>query len=471
MDDEPFYFCRLSPCRDVLRFLYVGEVKGLGLAEYLATALARVKKRPVSCLAIVPDRLQHYPDMDLIAVSPSHPLQNHLQETAGHPVSYRIAASCFASTVSRHPRIREIVQEIVDRQGELPLFMFESVPEMTLDELAGVILYGPDKELAHRLNHKGVQVDLLAGSVPMAEHRRCADLEEAVSVAQELFPSWRHGIFVSRPYSAAGSASAIVHSGRELAHTFSTGEGEVILSRYHPHEHDPTVLGVAGADGQVFIAGIADQRIEDGNRFVGSSWPTRLNSTLRHELYQYTRRVGEVIGKQGYRGIFGCDYIITTAGKVLFIELNARKQGTTLEFCHALHHILSPDTPSLVELELQAVTGRPFSSSAKEPHPDTVPPFAWATDNRKVFRTCRTRACLFAQPTEKELFRQVAAGHRESGAVVLDHVGAGRVLLPGTFLARTVAVGRTLDAATGELKKARRRIIDTLVPEKIKEYE
>ena len=221
---------------------------------------------------------------------------------------------------------------------------------------------------------------------------------------------------------------------------------------------------MAGKD-QVYIAGIADQRIVHPNRFVGSSWPTVLPLEIRRELYRHTRGVGEILSDQGYRGIFGCDFIITREGAVRFIEINSRKQGTTLEFCHSLTRILPPGTPSLMELEYLAVHDRPFPENTVEPSPDLVPGFCWATRNIKTERLVRTRATLAHDPGEGELFARVAEGSVDGGAVLLEHVGPDRVVLPGTFLARTVAVGHDHATAARELEKAVRKIHATIITE------
>ena len=465
MDDDPFYYTAFSPPSvppdpDSHLFLYVGELKGLGLDAYLAPAISRQAGRPARCLAIVPDILSRYPDGELISFSPLH---DHHVRDHGSAVSYRTPGRIFAAAVSAHPEIRALVSRIVARQGNCELFMFESLPEMSLDEIPGVRLVGPDKHLAHRLNHKGIQLELLAGQVPLAEFRRCRDLDQALRDVGELIDCWSEGIFVSRPYSAAGANSGLFFSVREIEKRFSDDPaGELLLSRYLPHDHDPTVLAVAGKD-QVYIAGIADQRIEHGNRFVGSSWPTVLPPEIKRELYLHTRKVGEILSDQGYRGIFGCDFIVTREGAVRFIEINSRKQGTTLEFCHSLARILPPATPSLMELEYLAVHDQPFPGTAVEPSPELEPGFCWATRNIKTGRLVRTCATLAHDAGEGDLFARVADGSLDGGAVLLEHVGPDRVVLPGTFLARTVAVGRDHATVARELEKAVRKIHATII--------
>lgn len=123
-----------------------------------------------------------------------------------------------------------------------------------------------------------------------------------------------------------------------------------LISLFIPHQLDPTVLAVVANEDDAYIAGVADQVIVDGNRFIGSKFPSTVNNKQRTKLYDYPTEVGKMLGRKGYRGIFGCDYLVDNDGEVFFLEINARKQGTTLEFCFTLEQSLPEGSPMLPEL-------------------------------------------------------------------------------------------------------------------------
>ena len=100
------------------------------------------------------------------------------------------------------------------------------------------------------------------------------------------------------------------------------------------------MLAVVANENDVYIAGIADQNTVDGNKFVGSYVPSVRTDEQAAELKEHTVAIGRFLGKAGYRGIFSCDYLIDTEGKIFFLEIKARKQGTTLEFCFTLEQTL-----------------------------------------------------------------------------------------------------------------------------------
>ena len=445
-------------------FLYIGELKAQGLCSYLAPALTHHSGQPTECISIIPDIMGSYALQNTLALSPFLP---QYQATHGDRVSFRTPLRQFCKTISHHPTVLNLVDQILAQQQELFIYMFESVPEMTLDRLPGVTLLGPDKELATRLNNKALQFELLKDHVPVVDFRICESFADMVATCAALRPEWNQGIFVSKPYSAAGMASAVTHCEQDILDKFGQDRDDsaYLLTRYVPHVHDPTVLGVVGNAQDVYIAGVADQRIEGGNRFIGSTWPSCLPKSICSELYEYTRTIGRIIGELGYRGIFGCDYVLDEQNQPLFIEINARKQGTTLEFCHALSEILPPGTPSLPELEYYAVMENRFPDNAVEPEPACQPGFCWGTYNHKLAQSGRTCTWLKQHCPEKELFQAAGRSGQGRDLILLEHVGRDRVVLPGTFLARSVAVATTHARVSTCLDEARQEIQASLVSE------
>ena len=78
---------------------------------------------------------------------------------------------------------------------------------------------------------------------------------------------------------------------------------------------------------------MADQVIVDGNRFIGSKFPSAVNDEQRTKLYDYTTEVGKMDG---------------------------RKKGTTLEFCFTLVKSLPGGSPMLPALENYEVAENRF---------------------------------------------------------------------------------------------------------------
>ncbi|WDP93062.1 MAG: ATP-grasp domain-containing protein [Desulfobacter sp.] len=435
-------------------FLYIGELKNYGLNHFLNKALTRYFNRPFQFIAIVPDVLEQYNYDNLIVINPL------VEKTKGECVlkkSCRINARQFVTAVSQTPKVISLIKQILRRQSGLFINMYESIPEMTLDEIQGVTILGPDKEIAARANNKTLQMSELGQMVPVVDFELCSSYGALISATDRLWDQWTDGIFVTKEYSAAGINSTVAACRKDIEDKFNGEETSYIISRFMPHTLDPTVLAVVAGEEDVFIAGVADQRIEDGNRFTGSTFPSTATPDQTREMMEYTRTVGHWLAGQGYRGIFGCDYIITGEGEIRFLEINARKQGTTLEFCCTLDQALPPDAPNLPELELWAVIEGHFPANAVEMNP-LAPPVHWGTYNYKIHQPVCTETYIPQQTREQETFENVAKGRLKKDYLILEHIGTNFVLAEGAFLARVVAVGQDHGSVDQGITQARKMI-------------
>lgn len=437
---DDFLFSNFTYNPSSYYFLYVGDIKNYGLNFFLQETLGRNFRKNVEFIAIVPDLLVQYNYRNLIVINPNI---DKYRKSNGPRVSYRIDSTSFMHTVSENKQLHRIILQLLERQNHLYINMYESVPEMTLDEqFEEVEILGPDKRIAKRLNNKAVQYELLKDIMPVVDFRICRGRATMLAAAEQLWKQWTDGIFVSYVYTAAGVGSAVTHCRDDILRNFAASDDTFLISRYIPHEFDPTVLAVVANEDEVYIAGVADQIIRDGNRFVGSTYPSKLAASLQQELREHTRAVGRVMAKEGFRGIYGCDYLITRDGEVRFIEVNARKQGTTLEFCYTLAQNLPETTPTLPELEYHAVVNRSFPHNCKESHSNRKN-IHWGTYNFKVMEQSRTCGYIPQNPYEQEAFQKVAGNELLKDFVILEHIGSNYIVLPGTFLARVVSVART----------------------------
>ena len=423
-------------------FLYIGELKAYGLNHFVREALQKQHPdREVRFAAIIPDICVQYYDRDLVVINPPG-----RSDTGTHalPVCCRISIGRFMTAVSASPTIRNLIAQILSHQPELYLSLFESVMEMTLDEIPGVSILGPEKATARHFNSKLVQFAELAGVVPLVEGEICQGRAALLARTASLRNSWRDGIFVSAAYSAAGANSAVTGSQNEVEQRFTVEDGEYLISRYIPHDLDPTVLAVVAGPDEVYIAGVADQHIVDGNRFVGSSFPSQASAEQAAGLREQTIAAGRVLGRAGYRGIFGCDFLIDHAGGIWFLEVNARKQGTTFEFCCTLEQNLPPGSPSLLELEYHAVLHGHFPPGTAEMRDNSCRLY-WETYNHKLTAPAITSGYIPQNTRERESFARVAAGELAMDFAVVEHLGAPLKVLPGTFLARVISVAISRD--------------------------
>lgn len=446
--DKDILFSNFTYNPEIYYFLYIGDLKNYTLNHFVKEILQkRNPDREVLFVAIVPDVCLQYNYSNIIVINPlasTDRITNHRFSGSDKPptTSCRISGSQFLTEVSNSASIHLLIENILETQNHLYINMYESLVEMTLDSIDRVSILGPDKEVARKYNNKIVQYKELGDLVPLIEGATCKGLAELMEKTSLLRESYSDGVFVSAAYSAAGANSAITYSQDEVAKKFSDDDSEYLITRFLPHDLDPTVLAVVANEDDVYVAGIADQNIVDGNKFVGSYYPSEVTEEQAEELHQYTVAVGRVLGKAGYRGIFGCDYLIDHKGKIYFLEINARKQGTTLEFCFTLEQNLPEGSPTIPELEYHAVTENKFPPHTVEMKNNSKG-IHWGTYNYKVSEVQTTTGYIPQNPYESEAFRKVAGEELLKDFVILEHLGTNLKVMPGTFLARVVSVARS----------------------------
>ncbi|MFO8083638.1 MAG: ATP-grasp domain-containing protein [Desulfobacterales bacterium] len=454
---------------DTEYFLYIGELKNYGLNGFLAESLSRIYQRNFDFIAIVPDVFEHYDYRNILVINPY--AENFFRKH-GCNICCRLAGRDFMKSVSRNSYVQELIRELLKRQKNVYIYMYESLPEMTLDKIPGVSILGPKSEIAHKMNSKITQYSRLSQQIPMPEYHVCPTLYHLIETTNNLWHHWTDGIFVTEEYSAAGAKSIVAHKPEDVIDKFKQENQQYLVSRFMPHEDDPTVLAVVANENEVYIAGVADQRIEQGNRFTGSTYPSKLSPDIINRLGDLTRTAGKWLATNGYRGIFGCDYIVTDQENIYFLEINARKQGTTMEFCCTLEQCLPDGSPMLPELEYWAVTHNHFPEHTIEltSNPKNI---HWGTYNFKMQKMVRTNGYIPQSTYERETFKKVAGGFLSKDHIILEHIGNDFVVAQGTFIGRIVALGHDSDTVQESinqgLEKLQMSFCDETNPEIIHE--
>ncbi len=455
-DDVLFSDVRLEDDTDY--FLYVGELKTDGLNQFVKENLSRIYNKKFDYISIIPDVMESYPHRNILVINP---LASNLFAETRKKFSCRMSPGDFAGVVSYSTTVLNLVRMLVKKQGRLHVHVFESLPELTFTRMPGVVLLGPSGQVASMWNNKLYQLQMLKDAVPVIDYKICSGVSEMLASTEQGLRTWPEGVFVSQPYSAAGTNSFIVRGIDDLNKRLPLPQSTYFISRFVPHDFDPTVLGVVGNEEDVFIAAIADQEIEGGNMFRGSTFPSALPYREQLEIKEHTRMVGRVLGRSGYRGIFGCDYIVNKSGEIFFVEVNARKQGTTMEMCCTLENLLPEESPSLMELEYYAVTENRLPSNKVEIK-EAISDLNWRTYNFKVDREVMTRYFLPLEEDERELFRQVKKNGIAHKMIIMEHVGHGCSVKPGTFLGRVVAVSRNREILDQEIRYGRRMLEESI---------
>jgi len=465
--DEP-YFSNIHLDPTVTYFLFIGELKAYGLNHFVAKALEREFNTPFKAISIAPDLIDTAAFTDLAVFNPTAKSE---MEAAGRKVAYRTPISTFSGRLSESAYINTLLETLLERQDHIFVWMFESRPELNLGHEGKITLLGPRADLIEQLNDKTWQYETFSKVAPVVDFMICCGTVALEQGLKELGERSPHGMFVSASHSAGGAQSMVCQCTEDALGRFTCPETHYLISGYTPHTHDPTVLAVVGNENEVYVAGVADMNIVDGNKFRGSTFPSILPANIQADLRDYTAAVGQELGKLGFRGIYGCDYIVTEDEDIFFIEVNARKQGTTMEFCSALEQLLPKGAPSLFDMEAHAVLHNGLPEDIQEPDFDAIinGDLHWGTFNHKVETDIITTGEIKQILPERTLFEQAAVDGLH-GHIVLEHTGEDVLVKAGTFLGRVAAVAATRKDMLQELEKGTNRLAESIVSRETNRY-
>ena len=414
-------------------FLFISELKAYGLGYFFKEAISKIFKIDISkieFLSIAPDVFEQYNYDNLIIINDTD-----------KKINRRKKLDDFIKDVSSSTYIDSVISKILKNQKELFVYMFESSIYMTLDKKKNLFLIGPKADIVAKLNNKITLYEMFSKIVPMAPYEVVEGYEQLIAKARTMIELYDEKIFISLEKSAAGVNSIATKDLKSIEDKFGLCKNETfLLTKYISHKSDPTSLGVVINEDEIFVAGIADQNIE-GTKFRGSTFPSKESIKVQKRIIELTRTIGKHIAKLGYRGIFGCDFIVTENEEVFFIEVNPRKQGTTMEFCCTLRNLLPKNSPNLPEIEFYAVRESKKAPNLKEINFFNIN-FCWGTYNYKIDSSITTKSYLPHNNDEIAMFDRIAKNKIKKEFMIVEHIGQDFFADAGSFLGRVIAVGK-----------------------------
>ena len=267
--------------------------------------------------------------------------------------------------------ILQIAKKLLQKQRTVFVYPFTTAflelpsPEFTV--------LGPNNELAKNLDNKINQLKLFNKlGLPCNNARIFETKDDLLEHEYEVVPS-----YISATYTSGGNESGLIYS-PEMLHEFlaklrliNKKNSFIVSDIFENIVLAPNVNALVTSDAKVFTLVLSDQILQ-GNRYLGNIYPSAVSETHKHEIYAITEKIGKYLADQGYRGLFGCDFLINKAGELVVVDLNPRHQGGYA--CNGL--ALKTKDISLTDIELSVLLGEEVQLSQAEF--DNYVGFAWS---------------------------------------------------------------------------------------------
>ncbi len=255
----------------------------------------------------------------------------------------------FASS----PEVWSLISQLKKKQKKVVIFPF-TTSFLEIDD-SDVFVVGPERHLAKHFDSKIAQFSLFQElDLPRNKAVAFASQSDVLAVGQKILPC-----YITAAFSSGGSESGLIYSDKMLKKFFSrlrninSGGAFLVSDIFEGLVLAPNVNALVTADGRTEIVVITDQILR-GNRYLGNIFPSLMSSHHKDKIVEVTMKIGDFLAKQGYRGLFGLDFLINEKDDLAIVDLNPRRQGGYA--CNVL--ALQSIGVNLVEAEVRTALGQ-----------------------------------------------------------------------------------------------------------------
>lgn len=259
----------------------------------------------------------------------------------------------------------QLLDKLVKKQGEVFVLSFTSV---WLDlKSANVKVLGPDPKVAELYDNKIEHVKLFKKlKLPTNQVSIYKDFNTLKS-RHKQFP-----FFISAAYSSGGIESQTIYTPEDLEMFYiglrSVNKTKPLIAAKQINDivMAPNVTALVHGKNQTTVINISEQLLR-GNNYMGNIYPAKISKIHTGTILDSINKLGNYLSQKGYRGLFGCDFLITKKGDCFPIDLNPRRQGGY--FC-----VAASSPIDLINIELQVALGEKIENIGYE---DFQVGYAW----------------------------------------------------------------------------------------------
>ncbi len=244
-----------------------------------------------------------------------------------------------------------------------------------------VIILGPDPHITTKYDNKIEQANLFRElKLPQNEVKIYQNFSEVKKIATKYYP-----FYLSATFSSGGNESRVIQSPEELEKYFVmlrtiNKDNKFLVAKFIENVVlAPNSNAIVTDRNTTEILCISDQMLH-GIRYIGNIYPSKVSSNNRKIIIEVTKKVGNYLSLLGFRGLFGCDFLIDDKDHCYIVDLNPRRQGGYL--CNVL--ILQSKDFNIIEAELKLALGKKVSPLGIQ---DLPVDYAWAHSKVKPSRS------------------------------------------------------------------------------------
>ena len=336
--------------------------------ELMADSLSRhfgCEYKPIYIFSSHPNR--YFAKENYIVLNEhAYDIENDLKENVIYLQEYEDLNEEFLNL----PFIKKLSDKLFKKQGQIAIYSFTTSFLKVTDPRWLII--GPSPTIATHYDNKIKHYELFEKlNLPRNKARIFKNKDDLLK-KNHTFPG-----YITASYTSGGNESRLIYS-KKMLENFLSGlrninakNGFLVADIFEHIATMPNVSAIVTEINKTNILVISDQ-IMRGNRYLGNIYPSSISPKHIKQIKQITLKIGNYLSKEGYRGLFGCDFLINKKGKLVVIDLNPRRQGGYA--CNAL--ALKALGINLTDIELLCALGK--VSKVNLAYDDIQYPVVWA---------------------------------------------------------------------------------------------
>ncbi len=299
---------------------------------------------------------------------------------------------------SHSPFIGELVTKLFEKQGPIPVYPFTTSFLTSSDPRLLVI--GPSSKVATHYDDKTRQYELFSALDLPRNKASIFENKELLRQAKHIFP-----IYLTAAYASGGSEGGIVPDTKALEDFLArlrpiNDKGRFLVSSvFDEIAAMPNVNALVTQENITNVLVVSDQ-IMRGNMYLGNIYPSSVSEKIVREIRMITEKIGDHLSREGYRGLFGCDFLVGKDGRLAVIDLNPRRQGGYI--CNAL--ALKSLGIDLTDIELSCALGEAADTCLE--YDKIQYQVAWAHSKVKPYESGKRICCELKQGDAQQIFSE-----------------------------------------------------------------
>jgi predicted ATP-grasp superfamily ATP-dependent carboligase len=252
---------------------------------------------------------------------------------------------------AKSPLVHKIAKQLFAKQEQIPVYSF-TTSFLELSDPRWLVL-GPNSTVSTFFDNKIEHYKLFKQlGLPTNKARVFRNKDELLR-KNRTYPG-----YITASYTSGGNESGLIYN-EEMLRSFLSrlrgvnDRGQFLVAEVFEHiVAMPNVNAIVTGKNKTSVLVISDQ-IMRGTRYLGNVYPASASPKHVEQIKRITIKIGNFLSRKGYRGLFGCDFLVNNKGKLVVIDLNPRHQGGYA--CNAL--ALKAMGINLTDLELSCALG------------------------------------------------------------------------------------------------------------------